>query len=478
MLNHSNISIRNKLILIQVFTSVLVLGVFLVVFIFTDIRNYKRHNAENMQSLAQIIGINSIPAIQFQDAEAARQILVRLQTGSPSITHAMIIDTTGKPFAEYTRRDISSLDSSFISLNGESYLYKNDRLYVESIIKDNTNQVFGKVFIETEHEELDEMLASKLQVAGTLIFFALLFSLLVATIMQSYIFKRLLKLVNTMKEVGKAGKYDKTINDTGRDEISLLINGFNELMQKVEENQQRKDEFIGIASHELKTPLTTVKGYIDLLNIKLQDETLRQYTQRATDNVNKLEKLIRELLDVSKIQSGQMQLSPEEFSLAGLLDETISAIQMVTDSHRIIKEYENIPETVFADRHRIEQVLINLLTNAIKYSPGNDHIIISLYKTYQSLVIKIRDFGKGIPKNEQKSVFERFYRSKDTSARIAGFGLGLYISKDIINRHQGEIWVESDTNGSAFFFSLPIFKKQTADDNKPTNHTLIKKSAE
>lgn len=477
MLKHSNISIRNKLILIQVFTSVLVLGVFLIVFIFTDIKNYKRHNAENMQSLAQIIGINSIPALQFQDAEAARQILVRLQTGNPSITHAVITDTAGKPFAEYRRRDISLLDTS-ISLDGESYLYKNNRLYVESIIKDNTDNVIGKVFIETEHEELYEMLASKLKVAGTLIVFALLFSLLVATIMQSYIFKRLLKLVNAMKEVGKTGKYDKTINDTGRDEISLLIKGFNELMQKVEENQQRKDEFIGIASHELKTPLTTVKGYIDLLNIKLRDETLRQYTQRATDNVNKLEKLIRELLDVSKIQSGQMQLSPEEFSLAALLDETISAIQMVSDSHRIIKEYENIPETVFADRHRIEQVLINLLTNAIKYSPGNDHIVVSLYKTYQSLVVKIRDFGKGIPKSEQKSVFERFYRSKDTSARIAGFGLGLYISKDIINRHQGEIWVESDSNGSAFFFSLPIFKKQTADDNKPANEALIKKSAD
>jgi signal transduction histidine kinase len=151
---------------------------------------------------------------------------------------------------------------------------------------------------------------------------------------------------------------------------------------------------------------------------------------------------------------------------------------MVSDSHRIIKEYENIPETVFADRHRIEQVLINLLTNAIKYSPGNDHIVVSLYKTYQSLVVRIRDFGKGIPKSEQKSVFERFYRSKDTSARIAGFGLGLYISKDIINRHQGEIWVESDSSGSAFFFSLPIFKKQIADDNKPANEALFKKPAD
>src|SRR4029079_7467066 len=167
--------------------------------------------------------------------------------------------------------------------------------------------------------------------------------------------RRLLYLINTMKEVRKTGNYDKPIGDTGREEISDLIKVFNNLMLQIKQNQQRKDEFIGIASHELKTPLTSIKGYLKLLKEIENEQPNKQFVIKGLDNVNKLEKLIKDLLDVSKIQSGQMVLEKKEFNIDALLDETIASMQMITSSHEIVREDHLNNENVLGDKQRIEQ---------------------------------------------------------------------------------------------------------------------------
>jgi signal transduction histidine kinase len=202
--------------------------------------------------------------------------------------------------------------------------------------------------------------------------------------------------------------------------------------------------------------LTSIKGYTELLKVIEDREPNKQYVQKALDNVIKLERLIEDLLDVSKIQSGQLELSMKEFDVDQLIDETIASVQLVTGTHSITREDENDHTLISADRRRIEQVLTNLLSNAIKYSPGEKQISVSSFQSGDKLIIKIRDYGIGIPKDEQKDIFERFYRAKGTSITISGFGLGLYICRDIINRHQGKIWVEEEDKGSAFYFSLPM----------------------
>jgi len=227
-------------------------------------------------------------------------------------------------------------------------------------------------------------------------------------------------------------------------------------MDQVMESQQKKDEFIGIASHELRTPLTSVKAYLQVLDTIENNQPNKQYLHKALDNVNKLQQLIYDLLDVSKIQSGQLHLNINEFEIDSLIDETIAAFQIVSVHHKIIREGVAINQTVSADRQRIEQVLINLLSNATKYSPDAKEVIVYTEKTSSKLIIKVKDFGVGIAKEEQSKIFDRFYRTKGMSVLISGFGLGLYICKDIITRHNGEIWVASEGNGSAFYFSLPI----------------------
>jgi signal transduction histidine kinase len=238
-------------------------------------------------------------------------------------------------------------------------------------------------------------------------------------------------------------------------------------MKQVKENQQRKDEFIGIASHELKTPLTSVKGYVELLNTIEDKEPNKQFVKKSLENVNKLEKLIKDLLDVSKIQSGQLELNIKDFDIDSLVEETIASFQMVSTSHEITREDHFNNEIIDGDRQRIEQVLINLLSNAIKYSPNGKKVIVYSQKNGAEIIITVRDYGIGVVKEEQSKIFERFYRTRDTSMNISGFGLGLYICRDIITRHRGKIWMKTEEMGSSFSFSLPVRQsKQTTESNE------------
>jgi signal transduction histidine kinase len=194
-----------------------------------------------------------------------------------------------------------------------------------------------------------------------------------------------------------------------------------------------------------------------LLQLSLeQDPQKKQFVKKALNNINKLESLVKDLLDVSKIQSGQLQLEMKEFNIDELLNETVNASQMVSETHRIVKQDSPVNEMIYGDRQRIEQVLLNLLSNAIKYSPGENTVILETEKTEKELIIKIRDYGIGVAPEEQTNIFERFYRSNKVAVHISGFGLGLYICRDIINRHSGRIWVESAGKGSVFNFSLPL----------------------
>jgi signal transduction histidine kinase len=438
----------------QVFTSVLVLGIFFAVFVITDIRSFKDRKVESMLSLAQVLGNNNISTLQFQDNEEARKTLAELKNVAPEINHAGILDKNGVLFARYDKKGTGTFRIPVL-LQTRSSVFTEDRLYVSYEIV-NENESLGKVILEVELGELHDIKKSRFKMAGILLIVALLFSFLVAMAVQSYISRRLLYLVNSMKEVGATGDYNKTLPDSGKDEISVLIRVFNNLLLQVKENQRRKDEFIDIASHELKTPLTSIKGYLDLLSMIEEEQPNKQFVQKALINVNKLESLIKDLLDVSKIQSGQLNLSMKTFNLDNLVDETIAAIQMVSGTHQVIRKGGFNDEVVLADRLRIEQVLTNLLSNAIKYSPGENKVIVSSIRTDKELIIQVRDFGIGVPPEEQGNIFERFYRSRDISNTISGFGLGLYICRDIIKRHKGRIWVEPEEKGSSFYFSLPL----------------------
>lgn len=445
-----------------VFTSLLVLSVFFTIYIIDDIKSYKQRKVEDMSGLAQVLGTNSLSTMEFQLNEDAEKILSQVRSAAPEIIHAVIVDNSGNIFAKYSR---PGADTFLIppALLKKTSVFTGNKLFVSNDIMSD-NKVEGKVILEVALTELSEIKRSKYKLAIVLLLVALAFSFVIAIIIQSYFTTRLLRLLNNMKEASRTGDYSKPMTEKGRDEISTLIKVFNNLMMQVKENQQRKDEFIDIASHELKTPLTTIKGYLDLLGTIEDKQPNKQFVQKAMNNAVKLENLITDLLDVSKIQSGRLALNMKEFNIDYLVDETIASFQMVSGTHQIIRMGNFNNEVIFADRLRIEQVLTNLLSNAIKYSPGQDKVIVYSEKTGKEMVIKVRDFGMGVPEDEQSNIFERFYRTKDMTITITGFGLGLYICRDIIHRHKGRIWVESQEKGTAFYFSLPLMEKPAAQE--------------
>ncbi|RYZ31223.1 MAG: histidine kinase, partial [Sphingobacteriales bacterium] len=194
---------------------------------------------------------------------------------------------------------------------------------------------------------------------------------------------------------------------------------------------------------------------LQLLDSIETDAGKKQLLTKAHDNADKLARLISELLDVSKIQSGQLVLNVQPFKLEELLLETTNAMQLVFPSHQIINQVTGTDFEIRADQPRVEQVLINLLSNAVKYSAPGSRVLVDLHSSDTEYTVSVQDFGTGISDTEKESIFDRFYRAKDVSSNVTGFGLGLYICKNIIDRHQGKIWAEPQTDGTIFYFSLP-----------------------
>ena len=220
---------------------------------------------------------------------------------------------------------------------------------------------------------------------------------------------------------------------------------------------EKKDEFIGVASHELKTPLTSLKGYMQLMELQQNlPEEIKIYVLKATASVNKLQHLIDELLDASKIKAGKLKFNKIGLNLTDLINVCVENCKYMYPSYNIKKELqENI--IVNGNAERLEQVLMNLVNNAVKYSPEKKEIIVRAEKNNASAIVSVIDYGIGMSDSDQKLIFERFYRVNGNEFSTPGLGMGLYISSDIISEHNGRLRVKSKlSEGSTFSFELPL----------------------
>ena len=223
--------------------------------------------------------------------------------------------------------------------------------------------------------------------------------------------------------------------------------------------ETQKDDFISIATHELKTPVTSIKAYAQVLQSRFSKEgNVKAVEMLAKMDVQlkKLTGLIGDLLDVTRVDGGKLQFHEGIFDFNELASEIIEEMKLTTTKHPIAKRLGDT-KIVDGDRDRIGQVITNLLSNAIKYSPHNEKIIVTTLASAKEITLRVQDFGIGIAKEQQDKVFERFFRVGDAEDTYAGLGLGLFISSEIIKRHGGRIWVESISGkGSIFCFTLPI----------------------
>jgi PAS domain S-box-containing protein len=223
--------------------------------------------------------------------------------------------------------------------------------------------------------------------------------------------------------------------------------------------RQLKEEFISVASHELNTPVTSLMANMQLLN-RIMDreectsEQVRRLTRNAEKSAIKLGRLLTDLLNTTKIEQGQLALNRTTFPVAELAEACSNHVQQQGVYSLIVEGDQSL--MVFADQYKIEQVLINLVNNAIKYAPKSLTITLKVEQIPSAIKFTVIDYGLGIEKTHQAKLFDRYFRLDRNEDSISGLGLGLYISAEIIKRHQGEIGVESEPGkGAAFWFILP-----------------------
>ncbi|MEO6893384.1 MAG: chemotaxis protein CheB [Ginsengibacter sp.] len=225
--------------------------------------------------------------------------------------------------------------------------------------------------------------------------------------------------------------------------------------QKIKE--QKKDEFMNIASHEMKTPLAATKGYLQLLEMSLDAASEPAlFVSKALHSVNRLNNLVNELLEVGKTQNGQLNYNISVFDFNKMVAATIDDQHNSSPEYIIIKKGE-LSSKIKGDSDRLQQVVVNLVNNAIKYSPNEKKIIVTIKEKEDELIFSVKDRGIGISKDNLENVFKRYFRVEDQAMRFQGMGIGLFISNEIIKRHNGKMWVESELGkGSTFYFAIPV----------------------
>lgn len=221
----------------------------------------------------------------------------------------------------------------------------------------------------------------------------------------------------------------------------------------------QREEFISVASHELKTPITSLKATLQVMNQIINVKPgmppeLVKFGQNAQHHVTKLINLVEDLLNTTKIEQGQLALNKTIFTMADMIDGCCSHIRLAGEYNILYQGDHSLK--VFADQFKIDQVIVNLVNNAVKYAPQSKDIIINVERQDRATLVSVTDRGDGIPKDQIKQLFERFFRVKEQAAKTSGLGLGLYICAEIIRRHSGEIGVESTVGeGSTFWFTIP-----------------------
>ncbi len=328
-------------------------------------------------------------------------------------------------------------------------------------------QTIAGIYLHTPMPEIQRLRTKVFQLfvwsGGVAIFFAI-----VMVYVFSLRFTKPLKQINNAAKIIAAGEFRNRLSVKNKDEIGQLASSFNQMADDLQKLEEMRRGFIANVSHELRTPMTSIRGFIEgILDGTIPDEKHEDYLLIVRDEINRLNRLVNDLLDLAKMEAGELKLNIRPFDVNELIRLCVIKNETLITSKNLEIEanFDSENLMVTGDKDSIERVVINLLHNAVKFSNENGKIILETVKNKDKVLISVKDEGIGIDENEQKRIWDRFFKSdKSRGKDKTGTGLGLAIVKNIINEHKQEIWVESEIGaGTKFTFSMDIYKHNIED---------------
>ena len=507
MLKAQNHSISRKLTWMNMLVSGAALLLACAAFIALDMVAFRQAMLRNLSTQAQIIGSNSVSALIFNDPQSAENTLLALKA-APNILSAEIYLPNGRSFASYSRSGDRQNPSPPPIPSGqiESHSIKDEQIsLVRSIVLDG--KPVGVVYIRSDLQELRNRFQQYAAIAAIVLSACLLTALLISSIFRRAVAEPIVDLSKIAKIVSRDKNYSvRAAAIRSPAELAILIDAFNEMLAQIQQNERAllearngleqrvrertaeleaakkeveefsrsilrakeevergsrfKDQFLSTMSHELRTPLNAVLGFSDLLADERYgplNEKQRRYINHIHTGGKHLLNLISDILDLSKIEAGRMELAMENLSVETAFTDVRSVMQPLADKKlQVLSTLAEAGLTVRADGTRFKQVLMNLIGNAIKFTQEAGTIELVSRLEGGKVRVEVRDNGPGIPSDEQKRIFEAFYRLRESGKKTEGTGLGLAITQRLVELHGGELSLESQPGqGSCFYFALP-----------------------
>jgi signal transduction histidine kinase/DNA-binding response OmpR family regulator len=517
-------SIARKLTWMNLLVSGVALLTACTAFISYDVLTFRESALRNLSMRAQIIGSNCVSALLFNDRDSAEKTLAALKA-DPHIVFAAIYLPSGQLFASYspaTNPKNPKLTPMAAGQEEIHWIANNEIVLEHSIIFDGN--VTGTVYIRSDAEALKQRLRLYIGISGLVLLASMLAALVVSGVFRRAVARPIVQLAEVAHVVSRDKAYSLRVPPLhGHGEVSTLIDAFNEMMAQIEQSEvglkkahdelelrvemrtaelvaaqkevqaysesilrakedierasKFKDQFLSTMSHELRTPLNAVLGFSELLS-DARYGPLNDRQQRYVNHINvsgqHLLQLINDILDLSKIEAGRLQLTLEDVPVNVSFAEVSGALQPLVDKKSQKLVQNTSPELIVrADGTRFRQMLMNLLGNAIKFTPEGGNIELAARSLGDFVRVEVRDSGPGIPPEERKRIFEAFHRLKQSDKATEGTGLGLAITRSLVELHGGHLDMESEPGrGSCFYFTLPAASTPEMKEDRKSESSL------
>jgi len=518
MRTFKNLPLRSKLRLIILLTSGIVLFLASTAFVTNDLLTFRRSMVTELFILADLLGLNSTSGLLFNETSGVEEDIQALKA-NPHIILAHIFDKRGKVFVTYSRLPAATSTSSpSPAPTVAEYYFKNSTVqgtktvrdnyffhhdYVEifnNIIDSKKHKIIGTVYIQSDLEAFNKRLGWAGTIMAVVMLISLVLTFLLASRFQRVITQPIDNLLKIMQEVTDHQNYSIRARSYTEDELGSLIKGFNNMLTQIERRDRElnmyhhhleemvdlrtqeltqstvelaeardqammankaKSTFLANMSHELRTPLNGILGYTQIFN---RDKSLTRQQREGLNIIQRsgeyLLTLISDILDLSKIEAGKIELFPTTFHFGQFLSSIAELFQMRASQKEITFDYEfakDLPEGIIADEKRLRQILINLLSNAVKFTKTGGRVKVKVSHQEGKILFKVEDTGVGIATDELKKIFLPFQQAGDLKYRAEGTGLGLAITKTLVEMMGGELQVDSSLGqGSSFWTSLDL----------------------